>query len=164
MWWQLAISAAQIAGGISANAREKATARQNAQFVKMENMEALRRMDREQRFRLGSAMAQMGAGGVLNAGSAAAAIKGLEDEYARQREWAVQAGEQRRRMALKGSGVGDAAILQGLTTAAYGFTSPGDRNKEDDNLFKKDNGKMSSGWWAQSIQKDNTLDYNQRLA
>jgi hypothetical protein len=155
MWWQLAVAGAQIIGGVSARAKAKHAARQNAQFIKMENMEVMRRMDREQKFRLGSAIATLGAGGVLNKGSAAAAIKGLEDEYARQREWAVQAGEQRRKAALAGAnGVGEAAMLTGLTTAAYAFSTPSNGN----------NGKRSSGWRAQSQQTDYMRDYNQGFA
>jgi dihydrodipicolinate synthase/N-acetylneuraminate lyase len=103
MWWKSGLGALQMVSGMAANQQARETARQNAKLMEMETGEQLRRMDREQVYRMGDAIAQSGASGLMLSGSTGRAVHLLENEYQRQRAWVKSTGAQQARVA-RGAG------------------------------------------------------------
>lgn len=127
-WWLAAAGGAQLASGLFANREAKKTARANARLIESETRENLRRMDREQVFRMGSATAEAGASGFALAGSQAKVLTELNREYELQRDWFKQTAQQRARMARRGGrGVGIGEMIQGLGNIGAGLTAPNPR-------------------------------------
>lgn len=114
VWW-VPIATAVVSGISSGRKGKKAKkeaekiATENALLVRRERQEEIRRMDRTQALRMGSARATIGARGIMPTGSAQRVLQDLEGEFQRQREFAQEVGAQREKMALEGSvGAGDA--------------------------------------------------------
>lgn len=127
-WWALAAAGVQVVSGLAANDKAKSQAKQNAGLIRMETKETLRRLDRDNIFRLGEAKATYGAAGVLMEGTPGQVVNQMQLEYLRQRRWVERVGEQRARVASKGGGyVGMADVYSGVSSGLYAIGTPNTR-------------------------------------
>lgn len=138
MWWmvagQAAMGALQYLGGKKSQSVAASAAASNAQLIEMENTEELRRMNRTQAFRMSEAIAQTGAAGIQQTGSAANVIQALEAEYKKQYQWQLKTGSQRVDVAKKGgAGAGTAMMYQGVAQIGSALLSS--------------NQSGTGGWW-----------------
>lgn len=86
-----------------AKADAERIAQANAALIRRESEEQFRRMDREQEFRMGSARATALTSGAFLEGSPQRALREIETEFSKQREYAGDIAFQRERMALEGA-------------------------------------------------------------
>jgi hypothetical protein len=121
-WWMAAAATANIGLGISSNRKAKKAGRRNARYIKWETEETIRRMDREQVMRVGSAQTQYASRGILNAGSFNSVMEQLHEEYQKQRRWTKESGDRRAHLAKKGgSYIGASNIIQGIGMLGSAF-------------------------------------------
>jgi len=123
-WGAIISGGLQIAGGLAARQSAKRAARANARLMRLENTEQLRRMQREWDLDQAEAEAAIGASGLHRSGSIRRVMESREKEYQRQRDFAIDAGEQRINMAAKGYGdAGFGSMLSGVGNIAGGLIS-----------------------------------------